>query len=222
MNSPIRGIAFDLDDTLFSRQKAVEFLLRSWNKGPLSPAQLKMISEKDEQGYSERSEFFSWLGCFLNLDRSGSELQLRFIQELPRHIPRQTSSIDILGKLQNAGYSTAILTNGGSALQRAKLQASGIIEHVEHSKVIVAGETPYDKPEPEIFHHLADKMNLPADNILYVGDHLINDIVGAGSAGFHCAWMRMGRCIPRELSQNVFVIDHLEELLTQLLGNEYP
>jgi HAD superfamily hydrolase (TIGR01549 family) len=46
------------------------------------------------------------------------------------------------------------------------------------------------KPHPAIFERALALMNLPGDQVVYVGDSLFFDVYGAQQAGLHGAWIR--------------------------------
>ncbi len=215
MNKKIQGVAFDLDDTLFSRASAFKNLLMTWNPN-LTPSSLTSIIERDQQGYSDRKTFFRWLADFLGSQKTGTELHQKFISELPLQIPTQHSHLELLKTLKNRGYKIAILTNGGSSLQREKLKATGFLNDISESHLVISGETPFDKPNPKIFQFLSEKINIPKQNILYVGDHFKNDISGSQIAGLQSAWVCLGRTPPKNFPSKVLVIDQLDELLNHL------
>jgi putative hydrolase of the HAD superfamily len=45
------------------------------------------------------------------------------------------------------------------------------------------------KPDPQIFHHALDRLALPPESVLHVGDHLLDDVFGASAVGMRTAWL---------------------------------
>ena len=45
------------------------------------------------------------------------------------------------------------------------------------------------KPHPDIFAHALDRAGVPAENVVFVGDRLDADIVGASRTGMHTIWI---------------------------------
>jgi putative hydrolase of the HAD superfamily len=84
-------------------------------------------------------------------------------------------------------YGLSLLTNGPSAYQRQKLADLDLDAYFEH--VIIAGEVGYAKPDRAIFQLLQTKCDVPATQILYVGNSQRRDVVGASNAGFTMAWL---------------------------------
>ena len=213
----IRGVAFDLDDTLFSRQEAFRSLMKSWI-GPESS--LEEIIRRDLQGYGDRNAFFNWLAKALFPEVSGRSLENRFTRELPGHIPKQNESIQILNEITARGYPIALLSNGGTTMQNAKLQTSGLLSCFRESPILISEDLGSSKPDLSAFQALEKAMAIPAKHILYLGDHLVNDIEGSQAAGMQSAWMRNDRDLPKNMPPEVFVIDELKDLLPHLPGHE--
>lgn len=211
----IRGIAFDLDDTLYSRSAAVTSWLNS-----LGINYFDEIYLRDQNGYSQRESFFDWLSAHLNLTSNGEELHQRFIAELPHHIQPQTTNIETLHTLQARGYQLAILSNGGSILQRAKLEAAGLTHIFDPDNILISGELIGDKPDESVFQELSSRLNLMASEISFVGDHLENDVTGSRRSGMSSAWMKNGRAVPLNFPTDVLIIDELTNLLPHFPGHE--
>lgn len=96
---------------------------------------------------------------------------------------------EILRKLRAAGVRVGLLTNGAPDLQREKIESSGLGMHFDAA--VVSGEIGTGKPEPEIFHHLLEKLGVAPDEALMVGNSLARDIVGAKRAGLASCWIAL-------------------------------
>lgn len=82
--------------------------------------------------------------------------------------------------LQELGLGIGILSNWGTHL-RAVLRRFGLDRYAQF--VIVSAEVGIAKPDPRIFHLAIAKAGSPPDRLLYVGDHIGDDIEGAQGAG---------------------------------------
>ena len=82
--------------------------------------------------------------------------------------------------LQELGLGISILSNWGTHL-RAVLRRFGLDQYAQF--VIVSAEVGIAKPDPRIFHLAISKAGSPPHRLLYVGDHIGDDIEGAQSAG---------------------------------------
>ena len=91
-------------------------------------------------------------------------------------------------------YPVAILTNGFSAQQRAKLATMPAL--AERSQAVwIAEEVGAWKPHPAVFAHATAELEAtlgplePAD-VLYVGDSYHSDVLGGTGFGWRVAWYR--------------------------------
>lgn len=77
-------------------------------------------------------------------------------------------------------YRLGVLTNGHGPMQRAKLDACGLSEHIE--TVVASGDVGVGKPDPGIF--AAAEERLSADGYTFVADALDRDVRAAVDAGW--------------------------------------
>lgn len=208
----LSAIAFDLDGTLYSRRHAFRNLMAEWVETAPGVGNLDAVIAADQNGYAPRLEFFEWLHGELELGTSGEDLWQRFRQELPNHIRPSLDVAQEIADLQ-LEYTMAVLTNGSSEFQRAKLRATGLSGFFPGGSVLVSEDLGAEKPDPRAFKALIEYLDLPPDYILYVGDHWENDILGARSAGLLACWLADGREAPPHNDAYIFIADTLEELL---------
>jgi putative hydrolase of the HAD superfamily len=118
---------------------------------------------------------------------------------------------EVLHRLRAAGVRIGLLTNGAAALQREKIEASGL--GLFFDAAVVSGEIGTGKPEPEIFHHLLGRLGVEASAALMVGNSLARDIVGGKRAGLATCWLDLeGEDEPVGLTEPDFTIRSLGEL----------
>lgn len=93
--------------------------------------------------------------------------------------------VSLLSALRKAGLATAIITNGHSAVQNAKLEACGAAAVVDH--ILVGGDEIAQgraaKPHASIFRRAAELCGCEPEEALMVGDSFEADVVGARRAG---------------------------------------
>lgn len=119
-------------------------------------------------------------------------------------------SREVIDELRGRGIRTALITNGPSGLQRAKLQATGIEDAFD--VVIVSGEHGVHKPDPAIFALALDGLGVPAEAALHVGDNLVADVQGAADAGLLAVWVDRGTAEVAAESRPATVVGGLREL----------
>jgi putative hydrolase of the HAD superfamily len=121
-------------------------------------------------------------------------------------------TLDVLDALRDRGIRLAIITNGPSALQRAKLVATGVSERVD--AVVVSGELGAQKPDPALFATALEQLGVAATDALHVGDSREADVAGARAAGVRSVWLdRAGRGDPGGIRP-----DHVVGDLTEVLA----
>ena len=103
------------------------------------------------------------------------------------------------------------ITNGNVDLERV-----GIARLFETS-FQASVEQPM-KPHPNMFNAAIEFLNMPASDILHIGDHLIKDVWGAHQRGMQTAWYAINRPmhLPNESATILPTVqlDSLNELLT--------
>lgn len=82
--------------------------------------------------------------------------------------------------LKQAGYLMAVISNRDKPFQ-ATLDSHNLSEFFTYA--LSGGEVESYKPEPRIFEHALEHMNVTARETVYVGDNYYADIVGAQCAG---------------------------------------
>lgn len=96
---------------------------------------------------------------------------------------------EILHQLRAAGLRLGLLTNGAPDLQHEKIEASGL--GLFFDEAVVSGEIGTGKPEPDIFHHLLERLGTAPHESLMVGNSLVRDIAGGKRAGMPTCWLAL-------------------------------
>lgn len=209
MNQRFNAVAFDLDNTLINRNAAARAVLDEWLP---DESRLEEVIARDQCGQSPRREFFSWLKSeFPALE---GDLWDRFQESIIAKIHPDAQISAFLESLQRAGYYQAILTNGGSDLQRAKITAAAIDSIIPPELCLISAEIGYEKPDRRAFGSLIERLDLPPNKILFVGDQPVIDIAGAKNCGL-CTCL-VGRRAA-EMSSADYVVEYLTDLRTILL-----
>lgn len=109
-------------------------------------------------------------------------------------------------------YRMALLSNfDDSQTGREIVSDSGVGDLFE--LIIISADLAMRKPNPAIFHHLLGEMNLLPEQVLFVGDTPLEDVLGAQRAGIPIAWLSHGRT---ELPPGVNPPDIIVETLADL------
>lgn len=193
----IKTILFDLDDTLLNRENAVQnivgIIIDQYYEH-ISPSQqrhmLQRFIEIDRQHYGsnvKRDIFVPFFDEFPPSKVFPSEGYQEFWnQYFPQCFTLDENTrtgIQILKDKLNVG----IITNGSTTRQTAKMQTTGLDEMFEH--IYISEAIGYAKPDPRIFQHVLNTMDILAEETLYVGDDLRNDVDGSQQVGIKAVWM---------------------------------
>lgn len=117
----------------------------------------------------------------------------------------------VLPELRDRGITVGICSNWDWDLDR-QLQHNSLSSLVDF--VVCSAVHGYRKPHPQIFASVAALAGRPADQIVFVGDNLSEDIAGSATAGFRPVHLaRQGLCAPGDHEGVPCVRD-----LYQLLG----
>ncbi|MFP4321687.1 MAG: HAD family hydrolase [Anaerolineales bacterium] len=130
---------------------------------------------------------------------------------------------DALATLTARGYRLGIITNGYQpiAQRERELAAYGLLSFFPECRFSSA-DVGFLKPDKRIFERALGCLGLPAAQVVYVGDHIFMDVLGAQQAGLKGVWRP-----PNHLDVASFgwikpdgIIDTLHDLLPLL--DEWP
>ena len=83
----------------------------------------------------------------------------------------------------------ALVTNGPADMQRAALEKVGIAEHFQTVLISGAQEVGVRKPDARIFKLACERLEVPPQEVLMVGDNLGADVQGALGAGLQAVYV---------------------------------
>jgi putative hydrolase of the HAD superfamily len=104
-------------------------------------------------------------------------------------------AIETLKRLRNMGLKLAMITNGGSEMQRPKIEKFKLTPYFDN--ILIEGEFGRGKPDEQVFLHTMQKLNVTAADAWMVGDDLEFDIAPCRTLGIYSLWVdERGRGIP--------------------------
>jgi HAD superfamily hydrolase (TIGR01509 family) len=89
-------------------------------------------------------------------------------------------SAESLARLRQAGVKLGVVSNSDGRVEEA-LEAAGLRGYFD--VVIDSARVGVEKPDPRIFHAALERLGVPPEEALYVGDLYEVDVVGARAAG---------------------------------------
>jgi len=222
MSYTTNALLFDLDDTLFDRDRAFRSWAESFVRTHLEGQDelhyreaVDCLVSLDAGGYCPRETLFSKIKeSYASLQDSLDHLVETFYQQFLCHMSLEEETQRLLDALGQAGMPFGIVTNG-SYRQKHKIEALGLDRLT--TCIFISEVFGCKKPEEKIFLAAAFCLGAVAGEVLFVGDNPDADIWGAHHTGMKTAWLHRGRAWPSDLSGTPnIIIGSLEELFTIL------
>lgn len=113
------------------------------------------------------------------------------------------------------GHTLVAFSNGVEATARALLDRAGVLRHLEN--VISVDDVKTFKPDPEVYHYLARRLERAPEETWLVSSNPF-DVIGAKAAGLLAAWIKRkpdAQFDPWEIEPDLVVPD-LEALAEKL------
>ncbi len=207
----MKGIVFDLDNTLYDRYATITAMIeRSWDrvKPYINPGyDLKKACEhacRTEALYIDWHDWYDHLvdEHFFNAENIPDYEQFSHFGYIGfTSVAINFDGIhEFLDELKARGYKIAILTNCADIdYQQKKFDLLGISHHFD--QIVISGQyatemsgdprnKDYIKPAPAIFLHMAKLLGEKPEDLYYVGDNPVNDVMGAINSGYRPIWVR--------------------------------
>lgn len=228
--SAVRGITFDLDDSLWAvwpvihraEAKMHEHLAEHYPRiaERYDVASVRDLRNRVAEAHPQLAYDFTEMRRLTYVELltgagyaadGADDLLARFLDL--RH--EVTFFDDVLPALEAlaARYRLYAVSNGNASLARVG------IDHLFHGQVN-AGMVGAGKPDARIFHVACAELDLDPGQVLHIGDHPLEDIHGAMSAGLRAAWLnRTEATWPREDAPDL-TITRLDQLVEALQAAE--
>jgi putative hydrolase of the HAD superfamily len=204
----IRAIFFDLDDTLVDdtisleqcAETAARELAHDLGTSPVDLAdayvdaaidfwtQLGPGSPKPPSGEIRPAMWRSALQRYgIHNAALAEELADRFDQLRVERVELFPDALPVLNALHGR-YRMAIITNGYAETHDKKIARLELERFFD--AIILAGDLEMVKPDPAVFVHAMEKLEVGPSESLMVGDRYDRDIEGAHAAGMRAVWIR--------------------------------
>ena len=221
----IRGIVFDLDHTLFDRYGTLRKVLPTFYSHYRAniPEKLSVITFIDRFIILEKRHVYSgWKrliqacvddGILIGLSEEDFGEVIHFIlhscwtmDAVPYPFTGPT-----LSKLRDMGYKIGIITNGSHEIQARKIQILGLEKYTD--AIIISGDIGARKPDAKPFILMSERLNIPPQELMYVGDHPANDVDGSRKAGYTPVWVKTtGYWCFDEIPHTEYEVDTVAEI----------
>lgn len=140
------------------------------------------------------------------------ELNWCWYEALARQGAVKAGTAEALHQLKQMGLKLGMLSNTfihKSSLER-QLKQEGLVDYLPVR--LYSYELPLRKPSIGAFHRAAEVIGVAPENIIYVGDRLDNDIIGARQAGMTPVLIRAYTNQSKKLPADLPCVDSIAEL----------
>ena len=239
-SSPLRGIFFDLDDTLIRYTEAERIGLAAGcrliaERHPTIHA--RAFAASIYQAYAE--EFTYGTPGYTTLATLPVEaFRMRITGAALRHFgiedPALTAALvdayrmaerDALCTYADAAetlrclrphFRLGIITNGPATFQREKIAAVALTDWF--AEIVIDTEFGCPKPDPRVFAHAAERIGCAPHELLFVGNSREADVEGARNAGWTSVWLNAPDepTLPTPADQAAGAPDYTIRCLTEL------
>jgi HAD superfamily hydrolase (TIGR01509 family) len=182
------AVFLDLDDTLFDRGAAFVRYARTYLEED-DPDELAWLAAADRRGVRSRLDFARDVIERRGMPWEPGDYADAFSLALAGCVEPEPGVREAVVELARRAR-VAVVTNGGSAPQRAKLERIGLSD-VVHA-VFVSEEIGVAKPSRAIFERALAWSERAAGECMFVGDDPWLDVAPAAALGMTTAWRARG------------------------------
>lgn len=206
----VEAVVFDLDDTLFDHTGSTRRALDRW----LQTLGVAVSTSLVVQWFDlEARHYDAWRAGAISFQEqrrrrirdflpligrpTGTDAQLDSVFADYLHCYEESwqafdDAQPALDKLAAAGLVLAVLTNGTTAQQEAKIEMIGVAPHL--AAVVTSEELGIAKPAPRAYLGTTERIGVNPSRTLHVGDRHDLDVIAARAAGLRALHLdRLGR-----------------------------
>lgn len=185
--SAIRGVVFDLDDTLYSEKEYIR-------------SGFKAVSNYLHGDFSDTLWHYFQIGKLpidellrdLNLEKEKHACMKVYREHMPV-IHLYEGVHELIERLKASGVYVGIITDGRPEGQHKKLAALGLTELIGEENIIITDELggiQFRKPCDIAFRIMMTKWQMQASEMIYIGDNLSKDFQAPRQLGFRTLWFQ--------------------------------
>lgn len=203
----LRGILFDLDDTLADSTGTEEVIwegvadviseyVPAVDRAELRRRYMEVLEGHYAELAAGRIDFLTFrrrrlADALSPWGEVSDELLERYVaakERIADELRPFPQAVAVVRALRDVGIRVGVLTNGPSGFQRRKLETSGLGPELD--AVAISEELGVAKPDRQAFERALALLGTSAEETAMVGDSLENDVLGALRAGLAAAvWM---------------------------------
>lgn len=192
----IKAVLFDLDGTLLNRDASVrKFINEQYERlvesvGHISKNDyIARFIELDARGYVWKDTVYQQMVKEFEITKIHCEDLLKdYIEEFKYSCVPFPNLIEMLDELKSKSLKLGMITNGQGKFQMDNIKALGIDQYFD--TILVSEWEGLKKPDSRIFEKALQRLNLPACQAMFIGDHPENDVKASMQMGMVGVWKR--------------------------------
>ena len=185
----LRAVIFDMDDTLYGEK---EYVRSGYAKIAQVLPQVEDAAEKLWQLFEEKKPAIDELLKQEGIDNEEiKKACLHAYRYQKPDIHLYPGVKELLEELRKEGYLLGVITDGRPEGQRAKIDALGLENLVDH--IVVTDEfggAEFRKPNPIAFQTMKEKLNTAYSEMCYIGDNIKKDFIAPQQLGMRSIWFQ--------------------------------
>ena len=217
----IKAVIFDLDHTLFDRYATLTEVAKNMRaKLPINPnlsdeeiVDIMITADKTciYYGWEAVNQYIiNQTNLFVEKVESNAYSSFILSEFNNVAIPFPFAK-PMLETLKKEGFKIGLITNGKPGLQEKKLEMLGLDNIFD--RVIVSGRYNCPKPQQTAFFMMAEWLNLAPKDMMYVGDHPLNDVDTSRKSGYVPVYVNtVGRWPMPEIPQCELQVETVAEI----------
>jgi putative hydrolase of the HAD superfamily len=191
----IRGVVFDMDDTLFPERDYVhsgfECVARFVATSPEEARGLSAWLSRSFDDGVRGDTFDRMIATYPDL--AGRVTVAELVEAYRRHTPSISllpGLVDLLERLRSRGIRLGVLSDGPLASQQAKAVALALDLWFDPVVLTASRHESFVKPGTSGFEWIADTWHLSPEELVYVADNPLKDFIGPRHLGWHTIRLR--------------------------------
>lgn len=206
----VKGVVFDLDDTLYPEKEYVKSGYRAVAKFLGDESLSDKMWKYFEEGKAAVDE------CLKELGKDNLKEECLKVYRTHRPDIRLYDGVaELVRNLKNRGIKVGIITDGRPEGQRNKISALGL-ESLASDIIITdeLGGVQFRKPCDIAFRIMAERWKLPYEEMVYVGDNAEKDFHAPRQLGMQSVWFQNPDGLYRHSgAETAFCINDINEIV---------
>lgn len=185
-SQPIKGVIFDLDDTLYSEKDYIRSGYRKVAEYLKRDDAYEKLCAFFKDGKQAIDEYLLEIG-----EQLRKEECLKIYREQTPDIVLYDGVIELIQELKSKGVKVGIITDGRPEGQKAKLKALGLDEMVDDIVITdELGGVQFRKPCDIAYRIIQNRWRIPYEQIVYVGDNPNKDFQACRQLGMRFKYFK--------------------------------